>query len=313
MISIIIPIYNEFNNINILYDRLVDELSKLKILYEVIFVDDGSTDNSLILLEEISYKNVNFKFISLSRNYGQTAAIMAGINYSTGNILIPMDGDLQNDPSDINNLIAKLDEGFDVVSGWRINRKDTKSRKLPSMIANIIISKISGVKLHDYGCTLKAYRKNILKDIRLYGEMHRFIPIYAYWQGAKIAEIPVKHNPRIHGFSKYGMERIIKVILDLIVIKFIFDYSNKPIYIFGTFGIFCIFVSFMSFLYSFYLKYFYQISFIETPLLLLTAITFITGFMSILMGLIAEILMRTYYESQNKNVYSVKKKSTSSN
>ncbi len=233
--------------------------------------------------------------------------MMAGIDFASGEIIIGLDGDLQNDPADIPKLLAKLAEGYDVVSGWRLNRKDAALRRnLPSRIANWLISWMSGVHLHDYGCTLKAYRKEVVKGVRLYGEMHRFIPIYASWQGGKVAEVAVNHFPRIHGSSKYGLERIVKVILDLMVVKFLASYANKPIYVFGGFGLASIAFSFLSGLLALYLKFFEHVSFISTPLPLLVALAFITGVMSILMGLIAEIIMRTYYESQGKQVYLVK-------
>jgi glycosyltransferase involved in cell wall biosynthesis len=233
--------------------------------------------------------------------------MMAGIDFASGDVIIGLDGDLQNDPADIPRLLEKLAEGYDVVSGWRRNRKDTALRRnLPSRIANWLISGISGVKLHDYGCTLKAYRKDTMKGVRLYGEMHRFIPIYAAWQGGKVTEIPVNHLPRIHGDSKYGLERIVKVVLDLMVVKFLASYATKPIYVFGGFGLLSIAVSFASVVWALYLKFFESKSFISTPVPLLAVLAFITGVMSILMGLIAEIIMRTYYESQGKSVYLVK-------
>ena len=230
--------------------------------------------------------------------------MMAGIDAASGDILIPMDGDLQNDPSDIPRLLAKLDEGYDVVSGWRNDRKDASiKRKLPSKIANWLISKISGVHLHDYGCTLKAYKRDVIKDVKLYGEMHRFIPIYACWLGGKVAEIPVTHHPRIHGQSKYGLERIIKVILDLILVKFMAKYSQKPMYVFGGFGLFSVLLSFLCFALMLCYKFFGNKSFVETPLPMLAVLFFLMGFVCILMGFIAEMLMRTYFESQGKATY----------
>ena len=233
-LSILIPVYNEEGNLSLLYEKLVAALKKVGRPYEVIFVDDGSSDGSLEILLDLREKNPNVKIISFSRNFGQTAALSAGIDFSKGDIIIPMDGDLQNDPEDILPLLQKIEEGYDVVSGWRKDRKDPFfTRRLPSMIANKIISWIGGVHLHDYGCTLKAYRRDILKNIRLYGEMHRFIPIYAQWIGARVSEIPVRHFPRGSGLSKYGMNRVFKVILDLMVVKFLLSYSQKPIYVFG--------------------------------------------------------------------------------
>lgn len=307
MLSVVIPIYNEEENINVLYERLIPPLEKLKRTFEVVLVNDGSQDGTESLITAIAQRDNRIKIVNFRRNFGQTAAMMAGIDHASGDIIVPMDGDLQNDPNDIGRLVEKLEEGFDVVSGWRIDRKDGKwQRRLPSRIANRLISRISGVYLHDYGCSHKAYRREVIKEVRLYGEMHRFIPIYASWQGGKVTEIPVQHHPRLRGKSKYGLERIVKVLLDLIVVKFLADYATKPIYVFGGFGAVSILISGVSGMAALYLKFFQGISFILTPLPLLTVLTFITGTMSILMGLLAEIIMRTYYESQNKPVYVVK-------
>jgi glycosyltransferase involved in cell wall biosynthesis len=307
MLSIVIPIYNEQDNIPLLYESLVLALEPIGQPFEVVLVNDGSVDRSEKVLMELAGKDRRVKVINFRLNFGQTAAMMAGIDYATGDIIIPMDGDMQNDPADIPLLLAKLDEGYDVVSGWRKDRKDDKlKRTFPSRLANYLISKISGIYLHDYGCSLKAYRKEVLKGVKLYGEMHRFVPIYATWQGAKVAEIPVTHRERMHGSSKYGLERVFKVVLDLVVVKFLAQYSNKPIYVFGGFGFICIGISIMAGFLAVYLKLVYKTSFILTPLPLLVVMSFITGIMSILMGLLAEIIMRTYYESQGKPVYLVK-------
>jgi glycosyltransferase involved in cell wall biosynthesis len=306
-ISILIPIFNEEENISPLYDRLTTALKKTDRPYEVIFIDDGSADGSLEILIDISKRDPNVKTISLSRNFGQTAALSAGIDLSKGEILIPMDGDLQNDPADILSLLQKMDEGYDVVSGWRKNRKDPfLTRRLPSIIANKIISLIGSVRLHDYGCTLKAYKRDILKNIRLYGEMHRFIPIYAQWIGARVSEIPVNHFPRRSGSSKYGMSRVFKIILDLMVVKFLLSYSQKPIYVFGGMGLLIILGAILSGGYAIYLKLSKGVSFILTPLPLLCVLLLLLGFLSILMGFLAEILTRTYYESQGKPTYQIK-------
>lgn len=306
-ISILIPVYNEEENLFPLSEKLTHTLKKVGRPYEIIFIDDGSTDSSLDTLIEISKKFPNIKIISLSRNFGQTAALSAGIDFSSGDILIPMDGDLQNDPEDITILLKKLEEGYDVVSGWRKERKDPLlKRRLPSIIANKIISLIGGVRLHDYGCTLKAYRRDILKNIKLYGEMHRFIPIYAQWVGARVTEVPVRHHPRVSGRSKYGLSRIFKVILDLMVVKFLLSYSQKPIYVFGGIGILIIIGAFLSGIYAIYLKIFKGVSFILTPLPLLCVLLLMLGSLSILMGFLAEILTRTYYESQGKPIYHIK-------
>ena len=306
-VSIVIPVLNEGKNILPLYEKLILALKRIGRGYEVIFVDDGSVDNTLNQLKIISQKDSNIRVLSFSRNFGQTAALSAGIDFSKGEIIIPMDGDLQNDPADVLDLLNKIEEGYDVVSGWRKNRKDSLfKRRFPSVIANKIISFIGGVHLHDYGCTLKAYRRDILKNIRLYGEMHRFIPIYAHWIGARVAEIPVRHHPRSFGSSKYGMNRVFKVILDLMVVKFLLSYSQKPIYVFGGMGLLMILGAFISGAYAIYLKLFKGESFILTPLPLLCALLLLLGFISILMGFMAEILTRTYYESQGKPTYQIK-------
>jgi glycosyltransferase involved in cell wall biosynthesis len=306
MISVIIPIYNELQNINFLFEKLSKELPLLNTEFEVILVNDGSCDGSDKALANLAEVDPRFKVVNLRRNFGQTAAMMAGIDYASGEIIVPMDGDLQNDPVDIKRLIDKIHEGFDVVSGWRRDRHDeTFKRNIPSRIANKLISWISGVHLHDYGCSLKAYKRDVIKGVRLYGEMHRFIPIYASWFGAKVTEISVTHHPRIYGESKYGLERIFKVVLDLIVVKFLAKYATKPIYIFGGFGILMLITSFFGGFLAIYLKFFENTSLIQTPLPILTAICLITGITSVLMGLLAELIMRTYYESQNKSVYLV--------
>ena len=306
-ISVIIPVYNEGQNISSLYEKLASVLGRIAKDYEVIFVDDGSSDDTLTQLRSISQKDPQVRVLVFSRNFGQTAALSAGIDSSRGRIIIPMDGDLQNDPEDIAPLLQKFEEGYDVVSGWRKNRKDPFfSRRLPSVIANRVISVLGGVHLHDYGCTMKAYRRDILKNIRLYGEMHRFIPIYAHWIGARVAEIPVHHHSRKFGTSKYGISRVIKVILDLMVVKFLLSYSQKPIYVFGGLGILMIIGAILSGVYALYLKFFEGTSFILTPLPLLCVLLTVLGTLSILMGFLAEILTRTYYESQGKLTYQIK-------
>jgi glycosyltransferase involved in cell wall biosynthesis len=307
MISVIIPCYNEAPNLECLINKVIPVLSSLARPYEVIVVDDGSTDQSVEVLKKISLSNPFLKIVVLRRNYGQTAAMMAGIDFSGGDIIIPLDADLQNDPDDIPSLLTKIDEGFDVVSGWRKSRQDNAiKRNLPSFVANKLISWISGLHLNDYGCSLKAYRREVIKDVKLYGEMHRFIPIYASWLGAKVTEIPVRHHPRLYGSSKYGLERSVKVILDLIVVKFLANFAHKPIYLFGGFGFLGLFTAFLAGLYALWLKIFRAVSFIETPLPLLVVMLGLSGFVSILMGLIAELVMRTYYESQSKNIYLVR-------
>jgi glycosyltransferase involved in cell wall biosynthesis len=305
-LSIIIPMYNEEDNVHPLHEKLTQVLDLMGHPYEIIIVDDGSTDGTARRLKEAAARDERVKVIHLRRNFGQTPAMMAGIDAAQGDILIPMDGDLQNDPGDIPKLLAKLDEGYDVVSGWRKDRQDHPlKRNLPSRMANFLISFISGVHLHDYGCSLKAYRKEIIKGVKLYGEMHRFVPIYATWQGAKVTEIGVTHFPRVHGVSKYGFDRTIKVILDLIVVKFLDKFAQKPMYLFGGAGLCFLGMAALLFLWMLYLKFFAAKSFIETPLPLGVTLFFLMGFMSIFMGLIAEILMRTYHESQDKPTYIV--------
>lgn len=307
-LSILIPIYNEEENIKILYEKLKLVLSGIKKNFEIIFVNDGSKDMSGERLNEIALRDQNVKVVHLRRNYGQTAAMVAGVDFASGEIIIPMDGDLQNDPMDIQRLLDKIDEGFDVVSGWRKDRKDDPvKRNFLSKVANWLISNVSGVPLHDYGCSLKAYRKDVIKDVRLYGEMHRFIPIYANWMGARLTEIPVTHYPRKFGVSKYGMNRIIKVMLDLFVVEFLHRYSTKPIYVFGGFAILNICLGLFAFIFMVYLKFFGIADFIQTPLPLTIVFTFLISILSLLMGLLAELLIRTYYESQAKTIYSVKR------
>jgi glycosyltransferase involved in cell wall biosynthesis len=306
MISVVIPLYNEADNLAQLYHGVASVLRRLNQSWEIILVNDGSTDRSRDKLDSLALADPAVKVIHLRRNFGQTAAMMAGVDHATGHVIVPMDGDLQNDPLDIPRLLEKLDEGYDVVSGWRKDRKDNPlKRNLPSRVANRLISLISGVPLHDYGCSLKAYRKEFIKGVKLYGEMHRFIPIYASWFGAKIAEIPVTHHARVHGASKYGPNRILKVLLDLIVVKFLSKYAEKPMYVFGTAGVAGLASSLLSGLWALYLKFFEGTSFISTPLPLLVVMTAITGFMCILMGLLAELLIRTYYEAQGKPIYLV--------
>jgi glycosyltransferase involved in cell wall biosynthesis len=306
MISVIVPIYNEVDSILPLHVAVTAVLSKIDRDWELLLVNDGSCDGSPAVLDKLAETDSNVKVIHLRRNFGQTAAMMAGIDYARGDIIIPMDGDLQNDPADIPRLLAKLEEGYDVVSGWRKGRQDAKlTRNMPSWFANRMISWISGVHLHDYGCSLKAYHKSVIKEVKLYGEMHRFIPIYASWQGARVTEIPVKHHARRYGQSKYGLERTVKVILDLIVVKFLATFAQKPMYIFGGIGLLCLAASLGSGVWALYLKFVMDVSFVLTPLPLLFVMTAITGTMCILMGLLAELMTRTYHESQDKPIYAV--------
>ena len=306
-LSVFLPVYNEEDNLGPLHEKLTNAMATLGRTYEVIYVDDGSTDRSYEVLKSIAEADPRAKVVRFRRNYGQTAAMAAGIQAASGEILIPMDADMQNDPADIARLLEKLDEGYDVISGWRKDRQDNAvTRNLPSWVANWLISTISGVHLHDYGCSLKAYRRDVLQDVKLYGEMHRFIPIYASWAGARVAEIPVTHHPRIHGQSKYGLNRIFKVVLDLITVKFLSSYATKPIYVFGGAGFLSIFLSMLAGSWAVYLKLIGYADFIQTPLPLLTVTLFMLGVQIILMGLLAEMIMRTYHESQDKATFTVR-------
>ena len=276
--------------------------------WEMILVDDGSHDNSLAVLQEYAEKDSqHIRVISFRRNFGQTAAIAAGLDYSQGAIIILLDADMQNDPADIPMMLAKLDEGYDLVSGWRKNRKDhALTRNFPSMLANGLISRVTGVHLHDYGCTLKVYRRDVLEGFRLYGEMHRFIPVYASSVGAKITEVPVRHHPRQFGKTKYGLERTAKVVLDLFTVKFLVSYASKPIYLFGGAGGLLMIVSAVIMFYLSVRRLFFSVSIANSPLLQISAMFLILGFQSILMGLIAELLVRTYHESQRKPTYRIR-------
>lgn len=306
-LSVVVPVYNEFENIPLLYDAVAKALDELNKEWELILVNDGSKDNSLDALKEVAAKDSqHVKVIGLRRNFGQTAAIAAGVDHASGEIIVLMDADLQNDPTDIPAMLAKLDEGYDLVSGWRKDRQDPFLRSFISRIANRIICKVTGVNLHDYGCTLKAYRREVITGFRLYGEMHRFIPAFANTFGAKIVEMPVKHHPRVLGKSKYGFERIVKVILDLITVKFLSSYADKPIYLFGGAGLCLSGISFLVLLFLAIRRIFWGVSVMASPLFMISIMVFILGFLSILMGLIAELLVRTYHESQGKTVYHIR-------
>lgn len=306
MISITIPIYNEHGAIEALFAKIKEVMDRLGHPYEVIFVNDGSTDGSAAMLDALAAKNPEAKIVHFRRNFGQTAAMMAGFDHASGSVIIPMDGDYQNDPEDIPKMLAKLEEGYDVCSGWRRDRQDNAlQRNFPSMMANKLISAISGVKLHDFGCSLKAYRAEVVKDVRLYGEMHRFLPIYAKWHGARITEIPVNHFARRTGNSKYGLERVLKVILDLVTVKFLDKYMMKPMYLFG-FWAFASFVSSVIFaLWAVYMRG-HGYYFTQTPLPMMAVFAFMTGVICVLLGLLAEMITRTFHESQNKSIYLVK-------
>lgn len=306
-LSIVIPIYNERESVDRLYKELDKSLLKLGIDYEVIFIDDGSVDGTYNKLLEIHKKNSSYKIIRFRRNFGQTAAISAGFNYSKGDAIITLDADLQNDPQDIPVMLNKLNEGYDIVSGWRKNRKDKAiTRRFPSVIANKIISKLTGVYLHDYGCTLKAYKREVVKNIELYGEMHRYIPAVASWMGVKVSEIPVTHHSRKFGKSKYGISRTIRVILDIITIKFLLSYSQSPIQIFGLVGLFSGTVGFIITAYLIIMRIFFNQGLADRPLFILSIFMIFIGIQLITMGLLAEITMRIYHEAQEKPTYVIK-------
>jgi glycosyltransferase involved in cell wall biosynthesis len=306
-LSVVVPIYNEQDNIHELYQAISKALDSSSDNYEIIMVDDGSTDSSFAQLNDLAQKDARLKVIRLRRNFGQTAAMSAGFDAAAGTIIIPMDGDLQNDPADIPRLVDKLKEGYDVVSGWRKNRKDTFiTRKIPSMLANALISSLTQVHLHDYGCTLKAYRREVLEAINLYGEMHRFVPALASQIGAKVAELPVNHLPRLHGKSKYGISRTLRVVLDLMTVKFLLSYSTKPIQLFGKWGIYTLLAGFGSGVMTIYMKVFEHLSMNRNPLLILTAFLLFMGVQFIVMGLLGELNARTYFESQSKPIYVVR-------
>ncbi|KAB0670194.1 glycosyltransferase family 2 protein [Oryzomonas sagensis] len=306
-LSIVVPIYNEEENVAALYESIRDALARTSLEYETIFVDDGSSDSSFTLLKGIAAQDQRVKLLRFRRNFGQTAAMAAGFDAATGAVIIPMDGDLQNDPADIPRLLAKLHEGYDVVSGWRKERKDTFiTRKIPSLLANSLISRLTGVHLHDYGCTLKAYRREVLDGINLYGEMHRFVPALASQVGAKVTELPVNHRPRLYGTSKYGISRTLRVVLDLMTVKFLMAYSTKPIQLFGKWGIYTLLAGCLSGGTTLYMKIFENTSMNRNPLLILTAFLLFMGVQFIVLGLLGELNARTYFESQGKPIYVIR-------
>jgi glycosyltransferase involved in cell wall biosynthesis len=308
-VSIIIPIFNERENLEPLISALTQALDPTGEDYEILLIDDGSTDGSDVYIAALAEKDPRIRAIQFRRNFGQTAAMAAGFDHASGSILVPIDADLQNDPRDIPSVLAKLREGYDVVSCWRQNRQDKwLTRKLPSKLANAFISYISGVHLHDYGCTLKGYRREVVEHIRLYGEMHRFIPVYASWAGARVTEIPVRHHARKAGASKYGLGRTFKVILDLITVKMLGSYSTKPMYFFGGVGLLACGCGFFFALWTLFDKYFNGVKAHNNPLLLLAVFLFLLGIQFVLMGLVAELVIRTYFESQGKSPYIVRQK-----
>ncbi len=310
-LSIVLPVYNEEENVRLQYENIVSNVEPLKLNFEMIFVNDGSSDGSPDILRELAKKDRRVKVINFRRNFGQTAAMMAGIDYSTGEVVVFMDSDLQNDAEDIRRLLEKIHEGYDVVSGWRKNRKDKLiSRKIPSRIANWIISRVGGVPLHDLGCSLKAYRGEVLRQVKLYGEMHRFIPVHASWVGARITEIPVNHHERKFGQSKYGIKRTFKVLLDLVTVKFMGSYSTKPIYVFGGMGFLLFVFGLLTGASTLVMRFTLHFSVMKNPLLLLTILlTIMLMILSVLfisLGILAELLIRVYHESQAMPAYRVR-------
>lgn len=308
-ISIITPIYNEAENLNELFEEIKNTLVPLNIDYEIIGVNDGSSDNSARVLEELAKKDKRIKVINFSRNLGQTAAMVAGFDAASGEIIVPIDADLQNDPKDIPRLLEKINEGYDLVSGWRHERQENLIlRKIPSWTANYIIARITKAKFHDLGCSLKAYRREILEPVKLYGEMHRFIPVLAVWYGAKYTEVKVSDRRRKFGKTNYGISRTFRVILDLLTVKFLTKYITRPMHFFGKAGFYCLLSSFLSGVLAIILRLFFNTSLISTPLPLLTVFLAIVSVQFILMGLLAEILVRIYFESQSKPIYQIKNK-----
>jgi glycosyltransferase involved in cell wall biosynthesis len=303
-VSVVIPLYNEVESVPHLYQALVAALDSLGRSYEILLVDDGSNDGTADALRDVAARDKRVKLIRFRRNFGQTAAMAAGFDHSRGRVVIPMDGDLQNDPADIPLLLAKIDEGFDVVSGWRKNRQDKALlRKVPSRIANWIIGEVTGVRLHDYGCSLKAYRAEIVRGTRLYGEMHRFIPALANLMGARICEVPLRHHPRRFGKSKYGIKRTAKVVLDLLTVKFLSDYSTKPIYLFGGIGMALCAAGVLAAAETIWEKVALGTYVHNNPFILIATFLFALGVAFVFMGLLAEIIIRTYHESQAKPIY----------
>jgi len=307
MISLTVPVYNEKDALLPLFERVRDVMDIHGIPWEIIFVNDGSLDGSAEVLDGLALKYPQVKVVHFRRNFGQTAAMMAGFDFASGDTIIPMDGDGQNDPGDIPRMLAKLDEGYEVCSGWRKDRQDNAlQRNLPSILANKLISAVSGVDLHDFGCSLKAYRAEVIKGVRLYGEMHRFLPIYAKWHGARISEIPVNHYARTTGKSKYGLERVLKVLMDLVTVKFLDKYMLKPMYLFGFWGLIFFVSSVLFTVLAIYMRtqgYFFT----STPLPMMAVFSFMTGMICVLMGLLAEMTTRTFHESQGKSIYLISK------
>jgi glycosyltransferase involved in cell wall biosynthesis len=306
-VSIVIPLLNEVQNLETLYTQLCQALNTLDQTCEIILVDDGSTDGSFEILKDLQTRDDRVRIIRLRRNFGQTAAFSAGFDLARGDVIITMDADLQNDPADISLLLEKMDEGYDVVSGWRVDRQDKFiTRRIPSQVANFLISKLTGVALHDYGCSLKAYRRDVIENIKLYGELHRFIPALASWMGIKVAEIPVNHAPRRFGQSKYGLGRVIKVILDLLTVKFLLDYATRPIQIFGLLGLLSLTGGAALGIYLSTIRLFFGQPLSDRPILLFAILLIMLGVQLITMGLLGEVIIRTYHEAQGKPIYMVR-------
>lgn len=306
-LSVVIPVFNEEENLAALYSRLKDELESLDRSYEIIAVDDGSTDRSFDILKDLHAQDEDLIVVRLRRNFGQTAAFAAGFALAEGDVVVTLDADLQNDPADIPRLLDVIEQGHDVVSGWRLDRKDPfLTRRLPSMIANRLISEITGVHLHDYGCSLKAYRREVIKSINLYGDLHRFIPAIASWLGVSIAEVPVTHYPRQHGQSKYGLSRTFRVLLDLLTVRFLLSYSTRPIHIFGGLGLLGFAIGTALGFYLTVVKFVLHQDIGGRPLLLLAILLMVVGVQLVSMGLLGELVVRTYHETQDKPIYVVR-------
>ncbi len=306
-LSIVIPIYNEEGNIEPLYREIREALQGLEVEYEILAVDDGSTDDSFTVLKRVHEEEPRVRVIRFRRNFGQTAAFAAGFDVARGEMIVTLDADLQNDPADIPRLLAKLEEGYDVVSGWRVDRHDPfLTRRFPSMLANWLISEITGVRLHDYGCSLKAYRREVVKNIRLYGELHRFIPALASWMGVRVTEVPVNHRPRGSGRTKYGLSRTIRVLLDLLTVRFLLSYSTRPVQIFGLLGFLSFLIGGVLLAYLGFVRVVLQQPIADRPLVLLAILLTMVGVQLVTMGLLGELVVRTYHESQGKPIYAVR-------
>jgi glycosyltransferase involved in cell wall biosynthesis len=306
-ISVVVPVLDEEESLPFLHESLTKVLAESGLSYEIVVVDDGSTDRSLQVLRELQARDGNLRVVCFRRNYGQTAAFAAGFDRAQGDVVVTIDADLQNDPADIPALVAKLQEGYDVVSGWRVDRQDRfLDRRLPSMLANRTIGWVTGVRIHDYGCSLKAYRRDVLADVRLYGELHRFLPALAHAAGARVTEIPVSHHPRRFGKAKYGLSRTLKVILDLLVVRFLMSYSTRPIHIFGLLGLLSALVGSIILLYLGVVRLFLQQDIGNRPITLLGILLLVVGVQLVTSGLLAELVTRTYYESQGKSIYTVR-------